>query len=340
MPRISLYGIGSFGFALLRHLSNKAGKGILEIKAYDRDEDLRRSLKKDRKHLIQHKNIRISRKIKIVDNEKSLLVDADILILAVTSEVVREVIFRCRPFIAKDLIILNTAKALEPSTGLRCSQVVGEALGGLGCEIKIAMFAGGTIAQDLFFDEPLGADIACADEKVLKTLKDILVSDNLNIYATTDLTGVEYAAAFKNVIAILAGIINGLGFSYGSETHLISRIASEVENLVVGKLGGGKATFSMGSQCWGNDMWMSATGNTRNREFGILIGRGYAASRALQKMEKENKTVEGVNTILALNKILNGDSRNYPLLYHVGEIVFNGNNPKKTILRLMKSNGI
>ena len=135
-------------------------------------------------------------------------------------------------------------------------------------------------------------------------------------------------------------MIKGLKFSYGSETHIISRLAGEIKNLVVNNLRGSDKVFSIESQCWGNDMLMSATGNTRNREFGILIGEGYTAERALEKMKKENKTVEGINTVRAVKKIMKQCKYKPPLLYGTSKIILGKKSARKSILHLMKSNQI
>lgn len=340
MLKVSIYGIGNFGFALVKHLSKKAAKGQFFLHAYDIDRRLRESLRKEGRHLIHHRDIRISKNVVIEENPKNLAGGADILILAVTSNAIREVVKGIKSYINKKIIILNTAKALDSQSGERFSVIISDSLKDMKYPFSIAMIAGGTIAKDLFNEEPLGVDIASEDKKALRILKDIFVSDNLNVYPTTDLRGVEYASAFKNVISIFAGVIHGLGFSYGSETHMISRLAGEIKNLVVNKLGGRSDTFSIGSQCWGNDMWMSATGSTRNREFGILIGQGYTTKKALAKMQKENKTVEGINTIKAIKKIIKNNKQNFSLLYSINEIIFDDENPKETILNLMRSNKI
>jgi len=96
--------------------------------------------------------------------------------------------------------------------------------------------------------------------------------------------------------------------------------------------------FSIHSQCWGNDLWMSCTGNTRNREFGTLIGKGYSPVKALNHMKRTHKTVEGLNTIEALTKFKL--SNQFPILQAIYDIVINNKNPKKAIWKLMKSNKI
>jgi len=340
MFKISIYGIGNFGFALLKHLSKKADGNEFTVHAYDINKALRDYLRIKRRHLLHHKDIRITKNVIIERNSKDLVQEADVLILAINSDAIKEVVNSIKSYINKKIIILNVAKALDTKKGERFSIVISKCLKGIKYPFSIAMLAGGTIAKDLFNNEPLGVDIASMDKKTLKTLKDIFISDNLNVYTTTDLKGVEYAAAFKNVISIMAGVMKGLGFSYGSETHIISRMAGEVKRLVVDNLGGKEKTFSIESQCWGNDMWMSSTGNTRNREFGILLGRGYRANKALAKMKRENKTVEGIHTAKVIKKIIKNNEKKYPLLYNLYDIVFGLKNPRETILNLMRSNKI
>jgi len=338
--KVSVFGLGNFGFALLKHLTKKINKDQFTLHAYDKDEVVRKSLKKKRQHSFLHPGILISKSVTIEDTPKNLIDKTDILVLAVTSNAIKKVINSIKPYINKKIIIVNTAKALEAKSGERFSSVISNCLKNTKHSFSIAMLAGGTIARDLFRREPLGIDIASRNKKTLKILKEIFTSDNLDVYTTTDLNGVEYAAAFKNVISIFAGLMKGLGFSYGSETHIISRTAGEVKKLVVKSLGGKEKTFSNKSQCWGNDMWMSATGNTRNREFGILLGRGYSPQKALTEMTKEGKTVEGINTVKAIKKIIKNKEHKFPLLYSASEVILNNKDPRKTILNLMKSNKI
>jgi len=319
MKKISIYGIGNFGFALLNHLSRNKN-GDFELHAYDRDREVTKSLKDKRCHPYFHGQVRINDKIVIDGTIDELIVDCDILVLAVISSAVHEVVSLLKNKITKPLIILDTAKALDFDTGKRLSEVVAEEL--KGKDFVYAALAGGTIAADLLKENPLGADIACEDEEALKVLITVFSARSLTVYPTKDLIGLEYAGALKNVISILAGMINGMGFSYGSETHVISRAAEEIERLIVQKFKADPATFSMKSQCWGNDLWMSCTGKTRNREFGVLLGQGKTVAEALKIMAEQRKTVEGVNTIKVLDKL--HDLIKYPLLKFIYDFVITG----------------
>lgn len=317
---IAIYGLGNFGYAFLKHFDKKPENFALT--GFDRDKELIAHLKKHRRHLFLHQEYMVSTGVSFAQNEQALLSGCDCLILAVPSSATREVIRKLRPHLRVGIIIVNTAKALDNRTGQRLSQVIKREL--KGRKYHYALFAGGTIAADLFKHEPLGATLACENRKLLLKLKKTFQSSNLKVYPSPDLIGVEYAAAFKNVISILAGIIKGMGFSYGSETHIISTVAGDIENIVTRRLGGSTKTFQLGSQAWGNDLWMSCTGPTRNREFGILLGQGRSVDSAIRIMKKRNKTVEGINTIRILDSIVPLD--NYPYLSFLHSFII-----KKTV---------
>ena len=296
---IGLYGVGAFGYAILKHLDEKCGD--YNLAAYDHDKDILGSLKSSRAHPYFHPHSSVSKQSNFVDSPEELLTQADIIILAVSSDSTREVVQAIRDYAKPGVIIVNIAKALDKQTGKRLSVVASEVLDGF--EYHYALMAGGTIADDLFRHEPLGVDIACHSRVIAEQLKDIFASGNLSVYPTDDLVGVEYAAALKNVISILAGIVAGLGFSYGSETHIISRTAHKIAKVCVDELGAQERTFRMGSQSWGNDMWMSCTGQTRNRQYGEMVGKGIDPKEALDKMALNHKLVEGVNTLEVVGTI-------------------------------------
>jgi glycerol-3-phosphate dehydrogenase (NAD(P)+) len=308
LTKISIYGLGNFGYAILKHLDSKNDKKI-QLYSFDRNKELVNSIKTTRKHPFLHKSIKISNRIIFTSNVKSLLLDCDILILAIPSKSLRSVLQKIKPHINQKLIIVNTAKALDYRTGKRLSEIADE-------ELKDKLFdysliAGGTIAKDLFNQEPLGIDIACLNKRILPFISNLFKKSNLVVYTTTDLKGAEYASALKNVVSILAGIVKGMNFSFGSETHIITRVSSELEKIIVNVLGGNKKTLDSNSQCWTNDLWMSSLGNTRNKEFGVLLGKGVSVNKAISIMKKQGKTIEGISTLKAMKNI--PELKNYPL---------------------------
>jgi len=242
-------------------------------------------------------------------------------------------LLKIKPYLKNNVIVVNTAKALD-SEDMTFSNLFEKVIGEHG---TYAMMAGGSIAKDLFHHEPLGIDIACKNNDAALVLKDLFKSENVKIYLLKDVVGVELASAFKNVVSIFAGIVSGLGMSFGSETHYISRFSKEIQDISV-KWGADKETFNMERQCWGNDLWMSCLGNTRNREFGFFLGSGKSVLEAKEIMKNENKTVEGLSTILILDKITQDDRKDYLLLSSTIDIVLKNDNPDEVFRKISQFN--
>ena len=334
--KISIVGTGMFGFSIAYYLGkNHLEDNKITIKTYDVNKELIEHLKKHRKHLFHFENKRLSNNISFASDKKEIVKDADIIVMAVASHSIREVTREIKDYLKNEVIILNTAKALEIETAKIFSEVIKEEIEDSYVNYKIAKMSGGTFAEDIINDAPLGADIACKDSHVLKKLQEIFHSKTLRIYGNTDLIGVEYAGAFKNVIAIFAGIINGLGLPYGSETHMISRAAKEARDIAIDQ-GAEPHTFSMESQCWGNDLWMSCTGKSRNREFGILIGEGMTPKKALEKLQTEHKLVEGYYTVKSIPELCKKTGVEAPIFNEIYKIVHENKNPSESIEYLMK----
>jgi len=335
---VAIYGVGRFGYAMLQHLQHKVPQG-LSLRAYDRDEHVRRELVEHRRHPYHDSEAPLNTGVEIADSPAELLRDRQALIFAVSSESSREVagVVAQAPW-PGPLTIVNTAKALDYQTGRRLSEVVARVMRETPPPhtYTYAALAGGTIASDLLHEEPLGMTIACEDDGALSPLTRLFESPNLWAQATTDLVGVEYAGALKNVIAICAGMVRGQGYSYGAVTHLISRLASEIENFCVDRLGARRETFSIGSQCWGSDLWMSCTGPTRNGALGELLGQGMSLDEANRRMAEQRKTVEGVQTLRAIGAFVERYPEQLPLLLIAKRIILDGQPPQTLIDALMR----
>lgn len=327
---IGIYGIGNFGFAILKHLSNKNLDN--KLYCYDRNVEVLNSIQDHKKHPYLHTDYVLNNNVNICLSAIELIKKVDVLILCVTSDAINDVSIQIKNHSNKKLIILNTAKAICKSSRKIISSIFSNNL--KSSDYEYGMLAGGTIANDLFKQEPLGITIAFKKKKTQSILKDIFSNDNLKVYISSDVIGVEYAAAFKNVIAILAGIVHGLNYSFGSETHLISRASGEVENLVVNYLGGEKDTFNMDSQCWGNDLWMSCLGNSRNRKLGILIAKNNSFEKGIDEANKQKITIEGVNSIYSIKKLIMYCDSQFPILSGVTSLLYE--KPDKIINQLFK----
>jgi glycerol-3-phosphate dehydrogenase (NAD(P)+) len=339
--RVGMFGTGHFGYALLRHLEPKAlghDRTLpIDLRAYDRDEVVRRSLAEQRRHPFDHDGSPLGQEVLVAESVDELLHDLDVLILAVTSVSTRDV----AQAIASTrwtgpLTIVNTAKALDDRTGRRLSQIITDIIDRPSQPMTYAALSGGTIADELLRQNPLGITIAAATRPARRQLHRLFTSPRMWVQVSSDVVGVELAGAFKNVISICAGLMRGLDLSYGAETHLISRMAHEVETFCVRTQGARRATFAIGSQCWGSDLWMSCTGPTRNRALGELIGQGRTLEQAHQLMRQQHKTVEGVATLRSLGALLAQHPDELPLLRIADQVILHGVNPMRLIEALME----
>ncbi len=331
-PLVLVYGLGNFGYALLKHL-DRYRTNDYRIAAFDRDPAVMRRLRRYRQHTRINPTHYISPAIILPQTAAELFPQADIIILAVTSQSIPEIIdqFNGYAHSKKPILLINSAKALATESGERLEVVIARSF---RHAYRYAYLAGGTIAEDLYNSYPLGATIASTSRVAAREAKHLLAAPTFRLYPTSDVAGAEYCAAFKNVVSIFAGIVAGLGWPYGSETYFISRFSREVERFVIKELKGRPTTFSMDSQCWGNDLWMSCTGKTRNRAFGVLLGKGASVRQALLRMPKGKRTVEGLTTLSVLPRLC-ADCTKYPFLSTMIDIVVNGKKPAVAIERLM-----
>ena len=336
LTQVGIYGIGHFGYALTRHLSEKVGHSI-DLRGFDRNDQVRATLRQERRHPLYSMPTKLDERVRIVDSVEDLVQEVELLVLAVTSVSLHEVMSQvARVGWTRPLLVVNTAKALDFKTGRRLSEVVQEVTSQAGLSIHFMALAGGTIADDLLVQNPLGMTLAGEYAEALRMTKRIFSSSNLWVQTSFDLVGVEHAAAFKNVISICAGVVRGLGLSYGAETHLISRMADEVEAFCVHRLRADPRTFRIGSQCWGSDLWMSCTGNTRNRAFGELIGQGANIGDANNIMQQQHKTIEGVQTLRALSPLVARYPSDLRLLAIAERVIVKNEPPQRLIDALMQ----
>lgn len=324
VKKITVYGSGVFGFALAKHLGNKfLNNQDYGIYLYDKDKEVMQHIIQTRKHPFHFPSITLPKNIRCATNVEDAVRNANIILLAVPSEAIRQVTECIKDFIKEDSLILNVAKGLDLKTNKRVSEVIKENLNN-----QVATFSGGTIAEDLVNNVYLGAEVGCEDYKVASELAEILTTEHLRVYPNDDLIGVEYAGAFKNVISIIAGIADGLKISHGSKTYLITQASDEAGKIAV-NLGAKERTFSSGSHSWTNDLWMSCTGNTRNRYFGELIGKGHKPREALNILESEHKIAEGFYTARVVYQILKKHKLDLPLLESIYQVLYTDKNPRE-----------
>jgi len=333
--KITIYASGTFGFVLARHLGNKFyDDRNCQIFLYGRNKELIADIQKNRVHPVHFPQIALPKNVTACSLRDVAVNGADVLVLAVKAQSVRDAIDDIRKHINGDIIILNGAKGLDLKGHQRLSSVIAEGLSGINFDYKVATFSGGTIASEMIRDAALGAEIGCVDYATAKKLQELMSNEHLRVYANTDIIGVEYAGSLKNVISIGAGISDGLNNPYGSKTLVISRASAEAKRLAL-KLDAKEHTFATESQAWSNDLWMSCTGDTRNRYFGELIGKGSSVDEALTTLAKENKIAEGYPTAKVVHSLAAEHNVEIPVMEKIYEILYEGKKPREAMYELM-----
>lgn len=194
--------------------------------------------------------------------------DADIVILAIPTQRLRDSLPEYRPYIAPNAVLLNSAKGIELSTGKLVSSIISDVMG----DQPQAILSGPSFARDVVAGLPTAVTIAAPDEALAMHLSQQLSSPLFRIYGSADMAGVEAGGALKNVYALAAGIVNGLGFGDSAKAAIITR--AFVEFIKLGEAMGGNAQTFHGLSGFGDLMLTCSSPLSRNYAYGTAIGRG------------------------------------------------------------------
>ncbi len=338
--RISIIGAGMFGYALAS-VYGKRHPGR-QIYLHDASKEVVAALAEKKEHPIHFKGIKLPENVVPTGDIGQAVSEADIILLSVPAQHMRKAVAEIRSHISHEVVLVDLAKALESSTAKRMSEVIKEELSGIPHKFHAGVLAGGMLAGDVISSSPVCAELALDDPDAAQAAAEALTTPNIRVYINTDLIGVELAGAFKNVVAIAAGMFDGL-FSAGwinaepaisSKAGLVSRASKEVKKLAM-SIGASPHTFDPGSQAWGGDLMTTCFGNSRNRQFGELVVKMGSVEAALDEMKKQNRLVEGYATAKVLFRMCIEKGIECPVCENVYRVLYEGKNPKIAAAELM-----
>lgn len=334
MKKIAILGAGAFGFAMAKVIGeNQTEK---EIYIYDVNCDFIAHIEETRKHPLFHGQTELPNHIKTTTDIEVAMTNTDLVILAVPSKCLRACVRSFKNHLKDGVTFVNLAKGLEAKTDLRVSEVIKEELDGIEQKFCVCCLSGGMIAREVTLENPICADLACDCRDCAKTIAKMLWSDYFRVETTDDLIGVELAGALKNVIAIGAGIFDGLGYGESSKSAFVSATAKQMRGLAL-KMGAKEATFGPGSQAWFGDLMTTCFGASRNRELGELIGKGIKAEEAREAMISNNKSVEGFITTKVVYELVKKHDVDAPLLKEIYEVLYEDKSPKDFVKNFIKA---
>ena len=271
--------------------------------------------------------VKIYKSIRITTEINKAAKNAQVAIIAVPSFAVRETVEALRGRLSADCLIICMSKGIEKDTSMLFTEIIRTSLGN---NAKIACVSGPTHAEEVARKIPSGCVVASEDIKIAEYVQDILFCEYLRVYSSTDVVGVELGAALKNVIALAAGICNGLGYGDNTLAMLMTRGLSEMARLCVA-MGGKKETLA-GLAGLGDLIVTCVSQHSRNRRAGVLIGQGKPTARAMREV---GAVVEGYYAAMAAYKLSEKLGVDMPICAETYKVVYENKDPNVAMRELM-----
>ena len=324
--KISVIGAGSWGTALAHSF---AGSGH-EVRLWAYEMEVVETIRSNRENRMYLPGVKLSEAV-IPTNKLSEAVEGAGYILSVMpSHVCRSVYEQMFPFLHSEAILVSATKGLEEGSLMRMSEVVQSVVERL-FKAKTAVISGPSFAREVADGHPTAIVVASCDSEIARSVQEEFSSNTPRLYTSTDVIGVELGGAVKNVIAIAAGVIQGLGLGHNPMAALITRGLAEIIRL--GRVCGARSETLSGLAGLG-DLVLTCTGGlSRNRAVGIELGRGRSLQDIIGSM---NTVAEGIKTTGATLELSRSHGVEMPITSQVSRILHNEISPKQAIIELME----
>ena len=326
MKKITVIGSGSWGTALAVML-HKYGHDVT-IWSYKVEKAVR--IRRDGQHKEFFPGVKIDPAIGIVTDPKEAVQGREILVTAIPSKFVRTNLGKFTPYLTSEQVIVNVAEGLEEGSLLRLSEVIASCVP--GC--PVCTLVGPSHAEEVARDIPTACCVGGADMAAAEMIQKEFMNPNFRIYTNDDVIGMELGAALKNVIALAAGMSDGLGFGDNTKAALMTRGMAEISRL--GTAMGGKAMTFMGLSGIGDLIVTCTSMHSRNRRAGILLGQGHSLEETLKQV---HMVVEGVNTAHAAWALAQKYDVEMPITQEINRVLFEGKDPRQAVIDLMMREG-
>lgn len=323
--KASVVGGGSWGTAFARLLAN-AG---LDTELLCRRQSQAEAINQDHRNPDYLRSIELPSSLKANTFQNNSLGEADLVVIAVPSKVYRDVVHAIAPAVNPRAKLLSLTKGLEPGTFKRFSEVLAEELPATS-PARIAVLSGPNHAEEVALDIPTATTIATADEATARALQQTVSTENFRAYINTDLVGVELCAATKNVIALAAGMSDGLGFGDNTKASLITRGLAEMARLGVA-LGAEPRTYA-GLAGMGDLIATCTSRHSRNRLAGELLATGKTPEQAEAGM---GMVAEGLTSARSVLALASEHGVEMPITEQVCAVIYDQKDVRQAVAELM-----
>ncbi|SFQ05774.1 glycerol-3-phosphate dehydrogenase (NAD(P)+) [Lachnospiraceae bacterium XBB1006] len=322
MRKVSVIGAGSWGTALAIVLNDNGHDVTIWSILEEEIEDL----KKNHEHKAKLPGVHIDEKIHLTANLEEAMTDKDMLVLAVPSVFTRSTAKSMKPYLKKDQLVVTVAKGIEEDTNLTLAEIIKEELP----EAEVAVLCGPSHAEEVGRRIPTTVVAGSKKKEVAELVQNIFMNENFRVYTSPDVLGMEVGSSLKNVIALAAGMADGLGYGDNTKAALITRGIAEIGRLAVAM--GAKVETLQGLTGIGDLIVTCASVHSRNRKAGYLIGQGKTMKEA---MDEVKMVVEGVYSAKAALQLAKKYNVEMPLVEQVNRVLFEDFPAKDAVRELM-----
>ena len=323
MAKISVLGAGSWGMALAILLQHNGH----EVRLWSALPDEVEMLKTTRESKGKLPGVLLPMEINVTGDTAACLADPDVVVLAVPSPFTRSTSRSISPLVRKGQIIVDVAKGIEADTLMTLSQIIRQEIP----QAEVCVLSGPSHAEEVSRGIPTTCVVSAKEYKTAEYLQEIFMSPVFRVYTTPDMLGVELGGSLKNVIALAAGMADGLGYGDNTKAALITRGISEISRLGIA-MGANRETF-YGLSGMGDLIVTCASVHSRNRKAGYLMGQGLGMQEAMDEVQM---VVEGVYSAKAAGQLAEKYQVQMPIVSEVNKILFEGKSAADAVRDLME----
>ncbi len=324
MKKVAIMGSGSWGTSLGMVMAD-AGN---DVAMWAREPDVVDSINTGHVNERYHPGLELPLNMWASLDPAEVLKDAEIVILAIPSQTLRENLDTWRHLLAPGAVIVSLMKGIELGTVMRMSQVIADVAG--VPDEQVAVLSGPNLAREIAQRQPAATTVASASEDSARKVAEAATTNYFRPYYTTDVVGAEIGGSVKNVIALANGMAVGLGFGENAQASLITRGLAEMTRLGVA-LGANPMTFQ-GLAGIGDLIATCTSSLSRNRTFGENLGKGLTVQETI---DRTNQTCEGVKSCQSILDLATRNGVDMPITSEVVKVVHEGMNPREMLSNLM-----
>lgn len=322
---VAVVGAGSWGTALANLLAKKG----VETTLWSYESDVAEAIERDHRNPRYLSEVPLDERLRTTTDIARAVAGAAAVVSVSPSHVVRAIMRQAAPHLRPDALVVSASKGIETDSLQTMDEVLADVLPA-GVAQRAAFLSGPSFALEVGQEHPTAVTMASRDAGAARTAQELFQTEYFRVYTNDDVRGVELGGALKNVIAIAAGVVDGLGYGYNTRAALITRGLAEMTRLGVA-LGADPLTFS-GLAGMG-DLILTCTGPlSRNRTVGVELGRGRAVDEVLGGMRE---VAEGVRTARAAHALAERTGIEMPIVAEVHALLYEGRSARDAVEDLM-----